>query len=804
MSHIKSRKHATPSLRSAALPVTTLAAGLALATATPVFAQTGMAQDDQSPQQRDHHQDEHRGHDHRGGERNDGGPRELDKVEVRGLRSFVVSPKFTQTLQDTPQTIQVISKEELRQQGATTLTEALRNSPGVGTFYAGENGATSTGDTLYMRGFDSSSSIFVDGARDLGSISRDLFNIEQVEVVKGPAGTDTGRSAPTGAINMVTKQAMRRNATSGTVSIGDEGQKRVSADWNQRLGATGAFRLNAMWQDSDAPGRDRVNNSRWGLAPSLGFGLGIDSRVWLNLLYVKQDNVPDDWVPTIGLPHWTPQPGLQQLAGHPIDPKNYFGSPLDHDNVTAQMATLRFEHDFSGALKLSNTLRWGKTMQDYFITSFMTTGGTSANPLAGNIKWTNINDLSTYTLLRSNFNTKDQQNKILTDQLNLRADFSTGAVDHFLSAGMELTREEQTAWSIATSGSLPPISLYHPDWQAAGAGTVTYGRSGAIAHGKTDTSALYLFDTLKFGEHFLMTAGVRVDHYTTAYDATVACTTVTPLPRGSVACPAGTANGSIIPSIDLRHSGTLLNWKVGLVYKPVEVLSLYTNFALSQQPPGGANFALNTTANSADNIDNAPQQARTSEIGAKWDVNHALTANLALFQTTVSNEIAPDTTSPSGYSQTGKKKVKGVEASIGGNITKAWNISLGYLYQKATVEQGTIMAQDGSNTLTYTPANAFTSWTTYRFPFGLTIGGGVRYTAGLHKGTDGAAGTPSFTNPWTVVDAMASYDINRHLTLRLNGYNLGDKKYVAAINKSGYRYTPGAPRTFLLSADFRF
>ncbi len=107
----------------------------------------------------------------------------LDGLEVKGVAGYraerVASPKFTQSLQDTPQTIQVITSDLFNQQGASTLTEALRNSPGVGTFYAGENGNTATGDTVYMRGFDSSSSIFVDGIRDVGAISRDVFNIDQ-------------------------------------------------------------------------------------------------------------------------------------------------------------------------------------------------------------------------------------------------------------------------------------------------------------------------------------------------------------------------------------------------------------------------------------------------------------------------------------------------------------------------------------------------------------------------------------------------------------------------------------------------
>ena len=387
--------------------------------------------------------------------------------------------------------------------------------------------------------------------------------------------------------------------------------------------------------------------------------------------------------------------------------------------------------------------------------------------------------------------------------MNLRADFSTGAVDHFLSSGLELTREEQTAHTITTTGSLDPINLYNPDWNDAG--TLAYGRNGAIANGKTDTAALYVFDTLKFGERFLLTAGIRADHYTTDYDATSACTTVTPLPRNGVACPTGVANGSIIPSADLESSDTLLNYKLGAVYKPVEAVSIYANAALSQQPPGGANFSLSTAANSADNINNDPQKARTYEVGTKWVLaENGLALNLALFQTNVTNEITADADAPGGFSQTGEKRVQGVEISAVGNITDNWNLSLGYLHQSAEVKEGANLTADGTSNLTYTPDEAFTSWTTYQLPFGLTIGGGIRYTGGLHKGTDGAVGTPAYTKSWTVYDAVVSYAINDNFTLRLNGYNLFDKQYVAAINKSGYRYTPGSPRTFLLSADFRF
>ncbi len=777
MSHIKTRKHPRRIALSQPSLIGALATGLALS--MPAIAADQPAADADTASHR---------------------AKTLDRIHVHGEKTYkediASSSKFTQPLQDTPQTIQVITSDLFNQQGATTLTEALRNSPGVGTFYAGENGNTSTGDAIYMRGFDTSGSLFVDGVRDLGSVSRDVFNTDRVEVLKGPAGTDTGRSAPTGSINMVTKQAHLGDGVSGTVSAGIDGQRRTTADWNQTLGASSALRVNAMWQDSDVPGRDHVNNTRWGLAPSLGFGLGTDTRVFLNLYYVKQENVPDGYVPTIGLPGWTPQPGLEQLAGHPVDPENFYGTRADHDDSTSKMATLTFEHDFAENLRISNVARWGKTRQDYLLTSFMSTGGTLANPLGGNIKWTDRSDLSTYTLARSTPTFKDQDNSIVTDQLNLQGEFATGGVQHFVTTGLEFAREElETRGQAATGGSSwTAASLYDPDWNATG---LTWAHNGADSSGKTTTSSAYLFDTLKFGESFLLTAGLRADHYKTEFHSKVICGG-----RGAPVC-GSLPTGSVVPGVDAEASDTLLNWKIGAVYKVADIVSLYANYALSQQPPGGANFELSSSDNSANNPNMDPQKAKTIEIGTKWAfLDDALALNLALFTTEVTNEITGSASE--GYFQNGKKTVQGAELSVVGNITDNWLISAGYTHQQTEVNEGSLLTADGTNNLTYTPEDAFTSWTSYRFPFGLTIGGGVRYSGEMHRGTDGAVGTPRFTKSYTVYDAVLSYDVNRHFSLRLNGYNLFDKKYVAAINKSGYRYTPGTPRTFLLSADFRF
>lgn len=775
MPPIKSRKHAVSRFNPGASLTAALFTGLALGAALPAQAQSvgGPAADDADQQKK---------------------TTTLDKVEVKGehKRQYsgeISSPKFTQPLVDTTRTVNVIGSDLFTEQGATTLTDVLRNSPGVGTFYVGENGNTATGDTIYMRGFDSSSSIYVDGVRDLGSISRDVFNIQQVEVTKGPAGSDYGRSAPTGSINLASKRASLAAANSASIAYGSTDQRRVSADFNTSMSASSAFRINLMAQDSGVPGRDMVENKRWGIAPSLAFGLDGNTRVHLNLLHVKQDNVPDGGVPTIGLPGYSsPDPTRPQIASAPkVDSRNFYGTRSDYDEVTADMATLVVEHAFSETASLHNTTRWGRTSQDYLLTAW--------RAVAANLKTPNINDVSTWTVTRDIPTFKDQRNTILTNQTNLRLQVATGGIEHDLTTGLELAREEldATGWSVVPGTSWPAANLYDPNPEVSG---LRWQRSGLNREGQTDTIAAYLFDTLTLNAQWQLNAGLRLDRYDTDYRALVACTTA------SNNC-AGQPVGTIVASVG-NASDTLLNWKLGVLYKPAANGSVYANYAISQQPPGGGTLELSTSANSANNPIYDPQKSRTAEIGTKWNLaGERLLLTAAVYDTRVDNEVVQDPTDLRNY-QTGSKRVRGVELSATGSITQAWSVSAGFTSMDAKVLQGPPVSNDGTAVLSYTPDKAFTAWTSYVFPFGLTIGGGARYSGEMKRGRDGALGTPAFVEDYWVFDAVASYVINDRLTLRLNANNLFDKTYVAGINKSGYRYAPGAPRNMLLTATFRF
>ncbi|MEB0031048.1 catecholate siderophore receptor Fiu [Undibacterium sp. RTI2.1] len=757
MSHIKSRKHARPQFNQ------TLTAAAIAAVMLPALAQ---AADTTLPE-----------------------VKVTSKQENDFKADKASSPKYTQPLVDTPQTITVIKRELIEQQGAVTLTQALQNTPGVGAFFLGENGSTNTGDAVYMRGFDSSSSIYVDGVRDLGSISRDLFNIEQIDVLKGAAGTDSVRSAPTGSINLVSKQAQKDDATYGSVKFGSGSQKRVTADWNKVINAeTGtAFRLNVMDEDSGSASRNEVKNKRWGVAPSLAFGLGSPTRIYLNYLHVDQNNVPDGGVPTIGLPGYSsPDPKRPFLSTAPmVDPKNFYGSASDFDKVKADMLTGRIEHDFNPKAKLINTTRYGKTSQNYLLTAFM---GSTANLVTPS-----ASDKSTWTLARSIRTLKDQKNEILTNQTNLLLDFDTKGLQHTVLTGVELTNEKQNTFGYSGTGTLPAANFYNPNPNDPVSG-LNLVRNGVFTRGATTTVSAYAFDTLKFNPQWQLSGGVRIDHYSTDYSATSLSTLA-----ANPTLPVNT----LIPT-NLNMDGNLVNWKVGGLYKPTEASSVYVSYATSKQPPGGSNFALSASASSAANPKFDPQETKNAEIGTKWDLlDQKLSFTAALYRTEVSNEVEQNLVDLLYY-QTGKKRVQGVELGVTGAITKTWLVSAGYTKMDTKVESGKITTASGINNLAYTPKQAFTAWTSYELPFGVKLGGGARFVDSLLRGTDGAVGTPAYTNSYWVVDAMASYAINKNIDLQLNMYNLGDKAYVAAINKSGYRYTPGTPRSATLMANIKF
>ena len=238
------------------------------------------------------------------------------------------SPKYTQPLVDIPQTVSMIKKELLKEQGAISLVEALRNTPGI-TLQLGENGNTSAGDAFQMRGFSTQTSTYVDGIRDLGAVTRDVFNLEQIEAVKGPSDAEPPQ----------TENSREVSATYNTAE-----HARLTADINQVINSGTAFRLNAMGQDGGVEGRDYIENNSWAIAPSIAFGLDTDTRLHLYSQHIRQRNIPDGGIPTVGMKGFYNADSALSSAPK-VNRENYYGHVDDHEDVDADMFTAKIESD---------------------------------------------------------------------------------------------------------------------------------------------------------------------------------------------------------------------------------------------------------------------------------------------------------------------------------------------------------------------------------------------------------------------------------------------------------------------------
>lgn len=733
-------------------------------------------------------------------------PTQLPRVSVEAdevTDRQVSSPKFTAPLADTPQTVSVIPKEVLSQQGAENLTDALRNTPGI-TFNAGENGFSTGLSNFSIRGFDSSGSIYIDGVRDSGNYSRDVFNLEQVEVAKGPAA-DNGRGSAGGYVNLVTKTPRAERLQDFTLSVGfdeDESDERLrgTLDINQPLSESTAIRVNALWQDGGVAGRDVAEMSSWAIAPSLALGLGTANRLLFAYQHLERDDVPDWGVPGAfieDMRNYDPT-----LDGESLRDR-FYGLASDFDDVSSDSLLARFEHDFSSSTQFSNQLRWSQTERDAVYT--VPTGFNVAE--------------RTVPTQRQAYG---RENKSLSNLTNLTTSFATGSVQHRLATGLELTREESTAKQFATQtnpgGAL--ADAFNPDSRRAGSASLTPSATSEV---KIDTIAAYAYDTLDLSRQWQITGGLRIEHYEVEIDNVTA-----------VGAPQGPDG--------YKTSETTVAGKIGLVYKPAEHGSVYASVGVSALPPGSflSNPDISREGDNAfpgwsaglNSRDAKVQRSTNYELGTKWELaDRKALATAALFRTERENvaitgrdpRVTPlPPTALLGY---GEQIIQGLELSIAGQITDAWSLFGGALFMDSErkhselLDEGRRLANPGDygtvlrtsgDELAFTPDFTANLWTTYRFPFGLTVGGGAQYVGSSWLGRPDDAeriipnGAFGKLPGYFVVNALVTYEVTPRVGLRLNVQNLTDELYAVSSNWNGSRVFIGPPRSFILSADVRF
>ncbi len=776
MSHIKSRKHAAPA-RLSTTALALLAGSLpGLALAAEGTAPAAKTQEQVLPTLK------------------------ATAAPESGFKADTsANAKLTQPLLDTPKTVQVIKKEMLQEQGAASLMDALRNTPGI-TMQLGENGNTSAGDTFQMRGFSTQSATFVDGMRDLGAVTRDTFNLESVEVVKGPSGADIGRGASAGYINLISKQPQADQFNELNVSLGTASRKRATLDSNVQLGANTAARVNVMVQDGGIEGRDLVKNKGWGLAPSIAFGLNTPTRVFLYSQHLRQNNVPDGAIPTTGMAGFYNANATIQTASK-VRRENYYGSASDYEKVDADMFSARLEMDLGGGTQLRSLTRYGRTHMDRVLTG--------VNGLSVNAGTQAIEVARTRQRV-------DQRNEILGNQTNVVTGFKLDGLQNDLSAGVELLMETQSNRGFTNGSSstvdvvlnktkVPGIALPNANLYAPNVADVlgTPIATGADTDGRSVTQALYAFDTLHLSEQLKLNAGLRVEHYSLRTNSS---TLVTGGTGGNLATykAQGYDVGGFVPS-NLSSSDWLKSWNLGLVYKPVAEGTVYVSLANSYTPPGGDNFVLSSSATSQANAALDPQKTSNVELGAKWELlDRRLNVSAALYHTRNEGQVSyDDLKNPVPM---GKTRVTGLELSAVGQITNFWQVSAGVSRMKT--KQSDQWSSDRTTEtigVRWSPDWTATVWTSYTFG-DLTVGGGLRHVSEQKRAitTVTAAQNMPTIPASTVADLMAAYAWSKTLKFQLNVGNLFDKTYIASLNNSGARMKLGAERSVTLSANLLF
>ena len=698
--------------------------------------------------------------------------RRSESVEVRAGAPAVQSPKYTVPLRDIAQTVALVPREVIEEQGAVTLSDVMRNVPGI-TLQAGEGGGASNtaGDMFNMRGFNASTSLFVDGVRDDGLIARDVFNLEQVEVFMGPTGSDVGRGTAAGYVNMQTKAPHFGTEVSTLLSIGSAEQRRLSADFNWSLPSAqaegwwnkSAVRLSVLWQDSGVPGRDFAEAESRGLAPALALGVGTATRVNVGAQIVRQENLPDYGIPGAA---WEDEPltPTTQQASAAVEQSIYYGSPAyDYDNAAQNSYTARVEHDFRRTLTLRNQTRYNQTSREAVISAIQNVA--AYNPATDLV-----------TIARQG---NERENTIISNQTSLTGRFATGPFRHAANAGVEYTHEEQFAPALTGVGTRSPVDIYNPN---ASDPIVGYApaRSGAESTGSTEAVAVYAFDSVELNSRWNVSGGLRWEYYDTqfrAIDAAGATTT------------------------DLTASDGFFSGKASVLFRAAANGNVYASYGTAVTPPGSANFTLNTQPNNQNNPNVDPQVSKNYEVGTKWDfAGGRLSLNGAVFHTVNENVIftVDATAVPPVFNQDDRQIVNGVTIGAMGRITDRWEVlaNAGYLDTEVDTQNA---ATDG-NRMTLAPAFSGSIWTTYELPIGLTVGGGVRYTDEVYINAANTIQSPAYH----VVDAVAEYPINSHLSLRANVYNVTNEQYIRNVNNNGGRYNPGYTRSVMVTANIGY
>ena len=620
----------------------------------------------------------------------------------------VTAMKTDTPLLDVPQSISVVTRKRLDDQAQRSMTDVLRYVPGT-TVGQGEGNR----DQIALRGQNTSADFFLDGVRDDAQYYRSLYNIERVEILKGPSALIFGRGGSGGIINRVQKAPTNDElALRGSTSVNTFGARDVSADINAPIGDAAAFRLNTAYESLDTH-RDFFGGERYAINPYLAADLG-QWKIGLSYEYVNDDRVTDRGVPSIAT--FVGQPNRPITGYH----NTFFGTPgVNRAGLEAHVAKVRLDGELTEKLNWSTTLLYGD--YDKYYTNVFANGAASGQ--------TGTVVLSSYTdpTMRQNF----------LVQTNLVWDVDLGSVGYKILLGLEYGDQasaNQRRNGTLSSDTLNLANIVYP--------AVTFGALARNTESNVHFISAYTQDQISFGEHADVVVGLRYDRFE------IKGTDLIGTPR-----PFARTDEKLSP-------------RIGLILKPQESISIYGSYSQSFMPRSGDQFL----AMSASQQNLAPEKFTNYEIGAKWDIWPDLNVTLALFQLDRTNATTPDANNVTTTVNIGETLTKGVELAVTGRITPKWEMSGGYTYQDARLRGNSFVR------LAQVPKHQFALWNRYNFNSGFGAGLGAVHQSSQFAMIRTAATTtriPRFTR----VDAGLFFTASEKLEFQVNFENLLNEEY---------------------------
>jgi catecholate siderophore receptor len=672
----------------------------------------------------------------------------LPPVVVRDQNNPYVPPESSLSripvpLQDVPQSITIVPQRLMQERATSSFQDALRNVPGI-SFQAGEGGVQ--GNNLTLRGYNARNDIFLDGVRDQGSYFRDIFNIESVEVLKGPSSQYFGRGSTGGAINQVSKVPQLTPSYGGTLSLGNGIYLRGTADINQPITPTIAFRVNLMGHKDKLVGRDVAEQKRLGFAPSISFGLGTPTQLTLSYLVQGEDNIPD-----YGIPYFDNKYPAR------VDRNNFYGfAREDYERTLLNVGTARFDHRFNDMFSLRNTLRYSHNDREHEVTA------------------PRFNAATFPDLFNRNRPKRDIVEQILSNQTDLTSKFDTFGLKHTLVTGVEFSGEslDRTNYAFET-GTVPPASVHNPNAHQSAAGMIK--RVSALSDGEAFGFGIFAADQIRLNEYFDLVGGVRWDYFDTDFDNTAISDT------------------NVRTRSNLNRTDKMWSYRGGLIFHPTPSQSYYFSYATAFNPSAEA---IQLAAN---NAQTDPEKNETFEVGTKLQFfNGALSLQGAVFRINKTNARVDDPDSPTGQLVLdGKQRVQGFEIGVAGRVLPDLNVFAGYTFLDSEFRKSPDAEVEG-NELLNVPRHSATLWTTYDFLEKWQIGGGPTYVSSRYNNAANLARIPGHV----LWDATLAYQLTKNFQLRLNAINLTNDLYYSNI--SGGHVVPGTGRTFIFSTSFKF